>query len=83
MTQHSTDRIILARNTRTWKWRVIDEKSTGYVETAMSTILFNPVNKYAEYENCGVAYRMIRRSHYAEYDIPADAPGIPMSALHA
>ena len=83
MSQHSTDRIILARLTNKRKWGVIDDKRPGYVETSRSTVLFNSVNSYVEYENCGVKYRMVRRSQFAEYGFPEDAPGIPVSALHA
>ena len=83
MIQHSDDRIILARSANKRKWVVIEDKRPGYVENAMSTVLFNSVNRYVEYENCGVKYRMVRRSQCAEYSFPADAHGISISALHA
>ena len=78
-----TDRIILAKLTGKRRWSVIDDKRPGYAEKAMSTLLLNACNKYAEYENCGVKYRMIRRSQCTEYMIPADCPGISVDQLHA
>lgn len=80
--QNQTDRILLARLAGKRKWAVIEEKRPDYAEKAMSTLLFNQANKYVERENCGVRYRMIRRSQCAEYGVPEDSPGMPRALLH-
>ncbi len=80
---YPTDRILLVRRAhRGEPWSVIQNPSPGAAERGMSLVLLNECNSYAQYENLGNEYRMIRRHQLAEYGLPSDSPGIGRHELH-
>lgn len=82
---HDTDRVIVSRLMNVhYQWQPISNPRWDHFTRAASSILDNDANSYAEYENCGVVYRIVRRRDLERYGIdPADAVGLSKSDIEA
>lgn len=66
--QNENDRVLLSKlNDDRSGWCSISNPRWGYTEKAADAILHNAANAYAQYENCGVIYRMIRFQDIEKY----------------
>ena len=67
--KNELDRIVLTRlvSQPDRPWDFISNPRWDYFTKALSAVLDNAFNSYAEYENCGVVYRMVRRKDLTEY----------------
>ena len=81
ISKNGLDRVVLTRlaSQPNQLWDMISNPRWDYFTKALSAILDNSSNRYVEYENCGVVYRMIRRKDLTEYGIDPDAvPGLSL-----
>ena len=62
-------------------WVAISNPTPTLSMQSVNRILLNYVNRYAEYENCGVRYRIVRRGDLSKYGIAYDVPGLSVSSL--
>jgi hypothetical protein len=78
----ATDRILICKMGEN-PWTPISNPHNDAWMFACSGKLWNYANDYVEYKNCGVRYRIIRRSDAEHYGLPADCVGIDRDEILA